>query len=319
MNKKVSILIIAGMLSLGFIGKADATKKPGNGNDGCQIGNIPGHKDHGQSNEHKINYMTKTEWEAYLIANNITAKQMSNNEGSNGWITYHIYNAEGKQIEVVHIRFKQEEIPPVTEPEVPEEKPETPETPEIPEEKPPVENTDVPMTPIEPSVPVEKPENSTPMVPLEPSKPIETPEIPEDSIPMLPLEPSIPTEKPEDDNKTDIDDSEITETPDKEESEDIEEPFQPDPGPMGEMGKSEHDPDNDEYMPFHPDSPTTDKEWEIVDDPELEEAIRKEHEEDKKEETVDYENPQTGDASLALSVTSLIGASLGLVSIRRKK
>lgn len=288
MNKKVSILIIAGILSLGFIGKADAAKKPGNGNDGCQIGNIPGHKDHGQSNEHKINYMTKAEWEAYLIANNITAKQMSNNEGSNGWITYHIYDAEGKQIEVVHIRFKQEE-------------------------KPPVENTDVPMTPIEPSIPVEKPEDSTPIVPLEPSKPIETPEIPEDSMPMLPLEPSIPTEKPEDDNKTNIDDSEITETPDKEES------FQPDPGPMGEMGKPEHNPDSDEYMPFHPDSPTTDKEWEIIDDPELEEAIRKEHEEDKKEETVDYENPQTGDASLALSVTSLIGASLGLVSIRRKK
>lgn len=32
-----------------------------------------------------------------------------------------------------------------------------------------------------------------------------------------------------------------------------EEEFQPDPGPMNEMGKPEHDPDSDKYEPFQPD------------------------------------------------------------------
>ena len=106
--------------------KLEEKNKPGNGNEGCWIDDIPGHKK-GQSNEHKITTMTKHEWEDYLNSHNIEYKQMSNNEGSNGWITYHLYN-NGKQVEVVHIRFKVD---------------------------------DIPMTPLEPSNPVDKEETES--------------------------------------------------------------------------------------------------------------------------------------------------------------
>lgn len=236
MKKIVRTILLAGLMitMLGgvnvYANELEINNIKGNGNDGCQIGNIPGHKDHGQSNEHKIDYMTKAEWEGYLIANNLIGQQMSNNEGSNGWITYHIYNSEGKQIEVVHIKFKAEEVPPVEEKpekvpsveekpeEIPpvEEKPEEiPPVEEKPEEVPPVEEKpeeDIPMTPIEPSIPVKpeegnKPEEEEgegnkeedkeeiPMTPLEPSNPVVPEKKPEDSEPMLPLEPSIPVEE----------------------------------------------------------------------------------------------------------------------------
>lgn len=143
MKRIIKTLGIASILALSLgIGEAEASEREeeerkGNGNDGCQIG-LPGHKN-GQSNEHKIDYMTKTEWEAYLIANGLNGKQISNNEGSNGWITYYIYDNQGEQIEVVHIRFKREEAPPIVD-EKPEEKPPVEEMPPIEEiEKPEVE------------------------------------------------------------------------------------------------------------------------------------------------------------------------------------
>lgn len=66
--------------------------KLGNGNYVCQIESWQGkgeneHHDKGQSNEHKIIDANKEEWLAYCDVNNI--KQISNNEGSNGWITFH--------------------------------------------------------------------------------------------------------------------------------------------------------------------------------------------------------------------------------------
>lgn len=292
--KRLKTVVIAGILAVGLnIGEASAA---GNGNDGCQIGNIPGHKDHGQSNEHKIDYMTKTEWEAYLIANNIIAEQMSNNDGSNGWITYHIYNAEGKQIEVVHIRFKKEEVPPVTEPEVPEEKPERP---EVPEEKPPVEDTDIPMTPLEPALPSEpvEPEapeeipedkEEIPMVPLEPSIPTEKPE---DSIPMLPLEPSEPIETPEVPEEDIEEDEEI-----KDDQDNIEDDTEEVPSVGDESEDEVVCPDDDMFEDW------TDEEESIDNN-----TINR------------IENPKTGDIGLLGYVTTSIMSLSGLLVTRRNR
>ena len=112
---------------------ADSSKDKGNGNDGCQIG-LEGHKN---SNEHKIEFMNTNEFEAYCIANGLSFNKMSNNDNSNGWITYHIYK-DGKQIEVVHVRGQKDK------PVVPEEsnKPDKPTdpTPEDPAVDPEPEN-----------------------------------------------------------------------------------------------------------------------------------------------------------------------------------
>ena len=118
--KKTKLIVAAAVLAVSTSLTANAAVVDsfnGNGNDGCQIGSIPGHKDHGQSNEHKIDYMTLDEWEEFLILNQYTAERISNNIGSNGWVTYHVYNLEGKQIEVVHIRFKENDkpVPPIEE------------------------------------------------------------------------------------------------------------------------------------------------------------------------------------------------------------
>ena len=282
MKKAVSMVAVVGMLGLGMsTGEASAAKKPGNENDGCQIGNIPGHKDHGQSNEHKIDYMTKAEWEAYLIANNYVGQQISNNEG------------------------KDEEI----------------------EDKEEVENS-IPMLPLEPSAPV---------TPDEEKKEDTEDEIVEDetdSIPVTPIESSTPV------------------IPEEGIDEDLEE-VQPDPGPMGEMGRPEHDPDSPLYQPdpgpmgemgrpkhnpdfkdkiideemcedIHQDSPTTEEEWAIVHDPELEEAIRKENlskenpSEDLNIIDNDYENPKTGDGSLFRSFGTLAAAMTTLFVVNKR-
>lgn len=312
MKKIVRTILLAGLMitMLGgvnvYANELEINNIKGNGNDGCQIGNIPGHKNHGQSNEHKIDYMTKAEWEGYLISNNLIGQQMSNNEGSNGWITYHIYNSEGKQIEVVHIKFKAEEVPPV------EEKPE-----EIPpvEEKP---EEDIPMIPIEPSIPVKpstpvKPEEGNkpveeegegnkeedkeeiPMTPLEPSNPVVPEKKPEDSEPMLPLEPSIPV-KPE-------------ENPDDEQ-------------PMLPIEEPSIPVEEEDSMPTKP----------IKDDIELESDKITENNLNDNNNIVNTNteisddnnnhytnNPKTGDAGLGLTILGVIGSIGGIGIVNRKR
>ena len=313
MKRTISAIALVGLMSLGLnTGEASAAKKPGNGNDGCQIGNIPGHKDHGQSNEHKIDYMTKAEWEAYLIANGFEGQQMSNNEGSNGWITYHIYK-DGKQIEVVHIRFKKE-VPPATDIEIPE----------IPE--------------------VEQPEDSIPMIPLEPSIPVipdeedesseeageeageETGEDEEvENIPVIPIEPSTPV-VPEEVIDKDDEDKDIVEDNNEEDLDEVE----PDPGPMGSMGRPqpgenwddeiiEDDELGEDYVEICP----PDDMFENWTDPDLVEPdpgpMGSMGRPQSPEEKYEWENPKTGDSSLALSFVSLIAGSMGLTALRRRK
>lgn len=193
-NKKLISTLLLIALSMG---PSTMVFAKGNGNDGCQIGNLPGHKNNGQSNEHKIDYMTKHEWQQYIEHNGIIAEQKSNNDNSNGWITFHIYDNDGNQIEVVHIKYTGDIS--------------NPEEPEIPGDN----DNSIPMIPLEPSIPnipvepetPEEPDGSIPMIPLEPSIPNipEIPEEPDNSIPMIPLEPSIPNipELPDDsDNST---------------------------------------------------------------------------------------------------------------------
>lgn len=315
MKKIVRTILLAGLMitMLGgvnvYANELEIDNMKGNGNDGCQIGNIPGHKNHGQSNEHKIDYMTKVEWEGYLIANNLIGQQMSNNEGSNGWITYHIYNSEGKQIEVVHIKFKAEEVPSV------DEKPEE----------------DIPMIPIEPSKPV-KPEEGDkleegnkpgeeeegnkeedkeeegedkveiPMTPLEPSNPVvpenKPEDKPEDSEPMLPLEPSIPV-KPE-------------ENPD--ENPDDEQPMLPIEEPKLPV-------EEEDSISTKP----TENDIKLESDKTTENNLNDNNNiVNTNTEISDYnnnhytDNPKTGDAGLGLSILGVIG-SIGVIGIINKK
>jgi LPXTG-motif cell wall-anchored protein len=82
----------------------------GNGeNDVCHI--YLDINDH-QGNAHFITDMTKDEWLAWIADHGLFAVQKSNNDGSNGWITWHIYATQAdadaavnNQIEVVQIRY----------------------------------------------------------------------------------------------------------------------------------------------------------------------------------------------------------------------
>lgn len=293
--KNLKSILLAGVITLG-LGATDAYAA-GNGNDGCQIGNIAGHKNHGQSNEHKINYMTKEEWLNYIAVNGLIASQISNNEGSNGWITWHIYDTNGKQIETVHIKYKKEEVPPVTEPEQPEapeipeiEKPEQPEIPEVEED----DKEEIPMTPIEPSIPV---------LPEMPDK-----EENEDNIPMVPIIPSTPIETPnaEEEDKEEI----VPPVTDEEDNNDTSE---------------EEQPSEDDTIIEDTEEDVTEKEEIIV-----ENTTKEEKEEIKapivnnntiKEDIVDYRNlnPKTGDAGTLASYLGLALSSSGLAILNRKR
>lgn len=86
----------------------------GNGNDGCHIlGYEDSHKNNGQSNEHKIN-IGYLDFEREMLERGVIAIRKSENIDSNGWITYHILDEYGNQIEVAKVRGQEEEVlPPV--------------------------------------------------------------------------------------------------------------------------------------------------------------------------------------------------------------
>ena len=108
MNKKVKSLLVAGLLVVGMTGFAFAD---GNGNDGCYLGGGNGqHKTTGQSNEHKVENITKEQWESYVATYNkaneskgYTLVLQSENNG-NGYHTWKVMK-DGKQVEVVHVRY----------------------------------------------------------------------------------------------------------------------------------------------------------------------------------------------------------------------
>lgn len=277
-HKKTAMsLLVAGLVALNLT-TANAAKKPdtGNGNEGCQIGNILGHKN-GQSNEHKIDYMTKTDWEAYCIAHGLDAQQMSNNEGSNGWITYHIYK-DGKQVEVVHIRFIKEEPEQPVEPEEPDVpvNPEESEQLSDPEEPTDPEEPEIPVNPEEPDVEEPDPEEPTdptiPWTPIESAEPIKPVDPIESAEPAQPIEPAGPV--------------------------------QPDPGPMGDMGQE----DEELVEPIHPDSPNQE---------ESEVEKTEEPADDEEKVKAEIDNPQTGDDGILIA-GGLLVVAVAVLALRFK-
>ena len=112
MFKRIKSLLIAGVMVLGMTGAAFAN---GNGNDGCQVPGLRGY--HDKSNEHKVEKVTKADWDAYVKQVNetntgIVIEQQSNDNG-NGWVTFKVYadkdfdhvKDNNKQIEVIHVKF----------------------------------------------------------------------------------------------------------------------------------------------------------------------------------------------------------------------
>lgn len=129
MIKKLRILLLSGALSLSMVTGVFAG---GNGNDGCQLGNVPG--EHEKSNEHKIDNVTKEDWLNYVNKVNTTNTgifiEAPNNLNGEGWHTYKVYedtdyNHEkdnNHQIEVVKIKFLKSEDK-SSEPSTPDVKP----------------------------------------------------------------------------------------------------------------------------------------------------------------------------------------------------
>lgn len=123
----------------------------GNGNDGCFV---PGYEEGHKGNQHKIN-IGYVEFETNMIIEGINFIRVSNNVDSNGWVTYHILDEDGKQIEVVHVRGEKPAIEGGELPEIGID-PETPVDPEEPE-------IEIPTEPVDPEAPeIEVPEVETP-------------------------------------------------------------------------------------------------------------------------------------------------------------
>ena len=130
MNKKLRTLLIAGVMILGMSGNVFAN---GNGTDSCQVPGLRG--DNHDGNSHHVDNITEASWNAFVEEFNRLNAGKFEIVPSGG--KFKVMNAEGKQVEIIHVDFNKElteeekeaksnePVMPPQVPNLPEEEPET--------------------------------------------------------------------------------------------------------------------------------------------------------------------------------------------------